>query len=137
MAILKASEIRELNQKELESKLKDLRSELSRERAHVSSGTRPENPGRLRIIRRTIARILTINKEEPKAVVKKETKTTTAKVKIKEKATKTKTEEKPAVKKTTAKKETAPAKKVKTADKAKVAKKESTASTKKVKEEKK
>ena len=137
MAILKASEIRELNQKELESKLKDLRSELSRERAHVSSGTRPENPGRLRIIRRTIARILTINKEEPKAVVKKETKTTTAKVKTKEKATKIKTEEKPAVKKTTAKKETAPAKKVKTADKAKVAKKESTASTKKVKEEKK
>ncbi len=47
--------------------LQQLKSELAREQAAVSSGTRPDNPGRIREIRKTIARILTINHEKPVA----------------------------------------------------------------------
>jgi len=39
----------------------------------VASGTKPENPGKIREIRRTIARIITINKE-PKTKPKKKKK---------------------------------------------------------------
>jgi len=157
VAILKSSEIRAMNQKELGSKLKDLRSELSRERAHVSSGTRPENPGRLRIIRRTIARILTITREEPKTAVKeekatkkgaavrevkKEAKKTTVKAKTRTKEAEAKTEKvskKTATKKTT-KATAVPAEKTKnvakTAVKAKVADKKPVSSTEKPKAKK-
>ena len=43
--------------------LQQLRNELARERAAISSGTKPENAGRIRERRKTIARILTIMAE--------------------------------------------------------------------------
>jgi large subunit ribosomal protein L29 len=45
--------------------LQQLRNELAREKAAISSGTRPENAGRIRERRKTIARILTIMAEKP------------------------------------------------------------------------
>ncbi|AFD00083.1 LSU ribosomal protein L29P [Methanocella conradii HZ254] len=66
MAILRAKEIREMSDDQLQKQLKDLRNELLKERAITATGGAPENPGRIRELRRTIARILTIMKEEKK-----------------------------------------------------------------------
>ncbi len=59
MAILKMAEIREMNPEEVDRKLVELRSELAKQRAAMASGAGMENPGVIRAIRRSIARILT------------------------------------------------------------------------------
>ncbi len=64
MAILRVKEIRKMRPEERLEKLNELYAELRRLRAKVASGGALENPGRLREIRRTIARILTIQREE-------------------------------------------------------------------------
>ncbi len=60
---LKAREIRAMSREEREKKLRELRLELMKLRMQAQLGTL-ENPGRIRAIRKTIARILTINREE-------------------------------------------------------------------------
>jgi large subunit ribosomal protein L29 len=64
MAIVRSKEIRAMSEEQIEKQLKDLRNELLKERAITATGGAPENPGRIRELRRTIARILTIQKEE-------------------------------------------------------------------------
>ncbi len=64
MAIVKAKEVREMTEDKREKQLADLKNELLKERAITSTGGAPESPGRIRELRRTIARILTIQKEE-------------------------------------------------------------------------
>lgn len=49
---------------ELEAKLVELKSTLSKEKAQVASGTRAEKPAKIRNARRQIARILTIIREK-------------------------------------------------------------------------
>ncbi len=66
MAIVKAKEIRGMSDDQVQKQLKDLKNELLKERAITATGGAPENPGRIRELRRTIARILTIQKEEKK-----------------------------------------------------------------------
>jgi len=69
MAILRVDEIRKMNPTEREEELDKLELELIRERAIASAGGAPESPGRIKEIRRTIARLKTIHVEES---VKKE-----------------------------------------------------------------
>jgi len=64
MAILRSDEIRKMNLDERQEELDKLRLELIRERAIASAGGAPENPGRIKEIRRTIARIKTIQREQ-------------------------------------------------------------------------
>lgn len=64
MAILRADEIRKMNPDEKQEELDKLKLELIRERAVASAGGAPENPGRIKEIRRTIARIKTIQGEQ-------------------------------------------------------------------------
>ncbi len=64
MAILRSNEIRDMSIEEMEAELAELRSELARERSVAASGGSLENPGRVRELRRTIARVLTIMREE-------------------------------------------------------------------------
>ncbi len=64
MAILRTQEIREMKSEERKKQVRDLTSELLRERAVVAAGGAPENPGRTRELKRTIARIKTIIQEE-------------------------------------------------------------------------
>ncbi|WP_423792864.1 50S ribosomal protein L29 [Methanocaldococcus indicus] len=64
MAILRASEIRGMTEEEMKKKLVELKRELLKERAHKAAAGAPTNPGRMREIRRTIARILTIMNEK-------------------------------------------------------------------------
>ncbi|OUJ18839.1 Ribosomal protein L29 [Methanonatronarchaeum thermophilum] len=64
MAILKTDEIREMAVEEREEELELLENELVSLRAQEAAGGQPENPGRIREIRRTIARIKTVMREE-------------------------------------------------------------------------
>jgi large subunit ribosomal protein L29 len=66
MAILRAKDIRSMKDADLEKQLKDLRNDLLKQRAITATGGAPESPGRIRELRRTIARILTIQKEKAK-----------------------------------------------------------------------
>ena len=59
MPILRKREIRQLLPEEREKKLAELRTELTKLRTSVKAGGNVENVGRIRELRRTIARILT------------------------------------------------------------------------------
>jgi len=59
MVILRNDEIAEMGREELEEKLDELKLELSKDRAQVEIGGIPENPGRMKELKRTIARIKT------------------------------------------------------------------------------
>lgn len=64
MAILRIKEIRNMSREEREKRLNELRAELAKLRTMVKAGGTIEKPARIREIRRTIARILTVNNEE-------------------------------------------------------------------------
>ena len=64
MAILYREEIRDMTAPERQAELEGLETELLNERAIQAAGGAPENPGRLGELRRTIARIKTIQREE-------------------------------------------------------------------------
>jgi len=63
MAILRKAQIRKMTPKEREKKIAELKTELLTLRGKARTGS-IENAGRVRELRRTLARILTINKEE-------------------------------------------------------------------------
>ena len=63
MPILRKSKIREMSLAERENKLKELKTELLNLRAKAQTGS-IESAGQVRELRRTIARIITINNEE-------------------------------------------------------------------------
>ena len=62
---LKTNEIRKMSSKERRQKLEELRMELLRLKMQARLGTL-DNPGKIRALRKTIARILTVEKEESK-----------------------------------------------------------------------
>jgi large subunit ribosomal protein L29 len=59
MAILRTSEIRQLSNVELQEHMDKLRIELIQHYGKVSAGGSTENPGRIRELRRTVARLMT------------------------------------------------------------------------------
>ena len=63
MAILRSQEIRNLAPDKIEEKLKELKKENKKEKGKVDVGGVADNPGRIKEIRRTTARIHTIKKE--------------------------------------------------------------------------
>ncbi len=64
MSLVKSKEIREMSADEREDKLKELRNELMHERGVAAMGGAPPNPGKIRALRTSIARMLTIIREE-------------------------------------------------------------------------
>jgi len=64
MPIVRVDEIRDMSGEERERRLSELRTELVRMRTMVKAGGAVENPSRIRDIKRTIARILTVINEE-------------------------------------------------------------------------
>jgi len=66
MAIFKIGEVRNMNAEEIAEELHKLESDLIRERGIVTAGGAPEKPGRIRDLRRTIARIKTVQTERRK-----------------------------------------------------------------------
>ena len=63
MSILKIKEIREMNKKNRDKKLNELKLELSKDRANIDIGAAVRNPGKIRELKRAISRILTVNRE--------------------------------------------------------------------------
>lgn len=58
-------ELKALSEQDRKNKLSELKKELMQARAQVATGTSPKNPGRIKVIKRTIARIYTLaNKKE-------------------------------------------------------------------------
>jgi large subunit ribosomal protein L29 len=64
MPIIRMKEIVAMTSQEREQKLIDLRVELARIRTMVNAGGAVENPTRIRLLRKTIAKILTVENEQ-------------------------------------------------------------------------
>jgi large subunit ribosomal protein L29 len=60
---MRIREMRKLKNEELEKKLKDLKLELLKEKGNVKMGGNVKNPGKIKTIRRDVARILTLKSE--------------------------------------------------------------------------
>src|SRR5438552_16165045 len=64
MPLLRTKEIRGMDAEAIAKKLLELRDELMHERGVAAMGGAPPNPGKIRALRKNIARILTILSEE-------------------------------------------------------------------------
>lgn len=64
LAIFRMQEIRKMSKEERNKKLSELRAELAKMKAMQAMGGSLENPSRIRLLRKTIARFLTVNREE-------------------------------------------------------------------------
>jgi len=63
---LRIKDLKKLKPEELDKKLNELKLELMKERGNIEMGGNIKNPGRIKVIRRDIARILTLKKESEK-----------------------------------------------------------------------
>ncbi|MBU4283794.1 MAG: 50S ribosomal protein L29 [Nanoarchaeota archaeon] len=59
---LKIKEIESMSSEELKAKLEELKKELIKHNAQIATGTNPKSPGQVRVMKKTIARILTVLK---------------------------------------------------------------------------
>ncbi len=57
---MKIKEIRELSKEDLNIKLIELKKELIKQNAQISTGTTPKSPGQIKQIKKTIARIMMV-----------------------------------------------------------------------------
>lgn len=64
MAILRMNEIRKLKPEQREARLNQYRREIMDLRAMLSAGGSIENPGRISALRKTVARLITVQSEE-------------------------------------------------------------------------
>lgn len=72
MPILRIKDIQAMSSEDRRKKLTELRTELMRLKTMIKAGGSVENPARIRELRKTIARILTIEKEQLRAAAEKE-----------------------------------------------------------------
>jgi large subunit ribosomal protein L29 len=70
MPILRVKEIRGMTSEERTKKVRELRTELIRLKTMISAGGTVENPARIRELRKTIARLLTIENEQKRGIGK-------------------------------------------------------------------
>lgn len=85
MAIMRIKEIVALSSEDRAAKLIDLRAELARLKTMIRAGGAVENPTRVRVLRKTIAQILTVDNEK-KLGIRQTVEVTEEKPKKKEKA---------------------------------------------------
>ncbi len=67
---MKIKEIRSMSEEDLKAKLEELKKELVKANAQISTGTIPKSPGQVKQVKKSIAKILTILKEKSKEVKK-------------------------------------------------------------------
>jgi large subunit ribosomal protein L29 len=65
---MKAKEIRSMSKDDLKAKLEELKKELIKINAQISTGTTPKSPGQVKQVKKNIARILTIINEKSQEV---------------------------------------------------------------------
>ncbi len=61
---MKTKEIRSMDGKDMDKRVSELRLDLMKEVGNVKRGRAIKNPGRIRVLRKDIARILTIRNEK-------------------------------------------------------------------------
>lgn len=59
MALLRKKEMKAMAPKDMPKKIEELRLEIAKEKAQISVGAAPKNTGKLREMKKTIARLLT------------------------------------------------------------------------------
>ncbi|MFW3145268.1 MAG: 50S ribosomal protein L29 [Thermoplasmatota archaeon] len=64
MSLLRSDEIRAMKPNDRKLKMKELRDELMRERGVAAMGGAPPSPGKIKALRKNIARLATIMREE-------------------------------------------------------------------------
>ena len=64
MPILRMSQIREMSREEQERRLEEFRTELSKVNTMIKAGGSIENPGRVKALKKTIAKVLTVMRED-------------------------------------------------------------------------
>jgi large subunit ribosomal protein L29 len=69
---VKTKEIRKAKPEDLAKRLSELRLELAKELGSVKMGRAVKNPGKVRELRRSIARVLTVQKELQRGFQKSE-----------------------------------------------------------------
>ena len=74
MPILRLKDIKGMSAEERVEKVSEFRTELARLKTMVRAGGAVENPARIRELRKTIAKILTIENEDKLGIRKKEEK---------------------------------------------------------------
>ncbi len=63
---MKKKDLRKMSDVDLDKQLKELKLELMKEKGNVEMGGNVKNPGKIRAIRKNIARILTLKTERTK-----------------------------------------------------------------------
>ena len=71
MAILRLKEIRDMSSDQRTAKVNEFRTELARLKTMVAAGGSIDNPSQIRELRKTIARMLTIEAEHKRGNEKK------------------------------------------------------------------
>jgi large subunit ribosomal protein L29 len=66
MAALKAKQIREMKPEDVDKRLSELKLELVKELGNVKMGRPVKNPGRIKELKKAIARLLTVGQEKKK-----------------------------------------------------------------------
>ncbi|MEM5777077.1 MAG: 50S ribosomal protein L29 [Candidatus Aenigmatarchaeota archaeon] len=64
---MKKKDLKKMSDADLDKQLKELKLELMKEKGNVEMGGNVKNPGRIRTIRKNIARILTMKTERAKS----------------------------------------------------------------------
>ena len=72
MPVLRMKEIRDLSSEERMTKLDEFRTELVRMKTMIGAGGTVENPARVKLLRKAIAKILTVEHEEKHGIRKAE-----------------------------------------------------------------
>jgi large subunit ribosomal protein L29 len=71
MGILRLKDIRDMSSDQRKAKVNEFRTELARLRTMIAAGGSIDNPSQIRELRKTIARILTVEAEEKRGNEKK------------------------------------------------------------------
>jgi len=61
---MKFKELKNMSKEEVQKKMNEIKKELMQDYAQISAGTPPKSPGMLRQRKKTIARILTLKKQQ-------------------------------------------------------------------------
>ena len=69
---MKSKELRVMSELDLDNKALELKKELMKVNSQIAIGTLPKSPGKIKEMKRTIAKILTLKKEKQQGGNKKE-----------------------------------------------------------------
>jgi large subunit ribosomal protein L29 len=64
MTVLKVKDARKMSQQDLDKRVSELRLGVAKEKANIAIGAPVSSPGKMRDMKRSIARALTIRKEK-------------------------------------------------------------------------